>query len=92
MAKKKLTFEDALKQLETVVAKMEGGELPLEQCLDQYEKGVHLARFCLQELDGAQKRIEQLQKDAKGAFVLTPLEVEETEAEAGADDEGGARR
>ncbi len=74
MAKRKQTFEQSLKNLEEVVEKMESGELPLDKCLDQYEKGVKLAAFCARELDAAQQRIEKLQKDEKGEFATEPME------------------
>jgi exodeoxyribonuclease VII small subunit len=76
MARKKQSFEEALSELEQVVARMEEGELPLDQCLEQYEKGITLARFCARELDAAQKRIETLRKTADGAFATEPLDDE----------------
>jgi len=51
MTKKKQSFEESLAQLENVVGKMEGGEIPLDECIDLYEKGVKLADFCAKELE-----------------------------------------
>jgi exodeoxyribonuclease VII small subunit len=82
MARKKQTNEEALSELEDVVARMEEGELPLEKCLEQYEKGIRLAQFCTRELDAADKRIEVLRKSAEGDFVTEPLDTEEEDPSA----------
>ena len=59
-------FEDALKQLEDVVAKLEKGELSLEESLKLYEQGIALSRHCHQRLEEAEGKIELLLKDARG--------------------------
>jgi len=56
-------FETSLKKLETIVTKMEGGELSLEQALKQFEEGVALARQCQLVLSQAEQRVEQLMAD-----------------------------
>lgn len=53
-------FESALEQLEALVARLEKGELSLEESLEQYERGVELTRRCQQILDKAQQRVEKL--------------------------------
>jgi len=47
------TFEEALGQLETVVTRLEGGDLPLEEALGAFEDGVRLARMCAARLEDA---------------------------------------
>ncbi len=77
-------FETSLKKLEEIVKELEEGELTLEQSLERYEKGIHLARFCSTKLEEAEKRIEMLQKDeqgeplrdANGKVLQTPLDFE----------------
>ncbi|HEY6546774.1 MAG TPA: exodeoxyribonuclease VII small subunit [Vicinamibacteria bacterium] len=59
-------FEDALKELEDVVARLEKGELPLEDSLRLYERGIALARHCHVKLEEAEGKIELLMKDARG--------------------------
>jgi exodeoxyribonuclease VII small subunit len=54
------SFEEAYRELEATVKKMEGGDLTLEEALAAYEKGVRLARRCQAALDEAQLRVEQL--------------------------------
>jgi len=53
-------FETAITELETIVKKLEEGDLALEASLQLYERGVHLSRFCHARLEEAEKRIEIL--------------------------------
>lgn len=51
-------FEAAIAELETIVKKLEEGDLPLEASLQLYERGVQLSRFCHSRLEAAERRIE----------------------------------
>jgi exodeoxyribonuclease VII small subunit len=53
-------FEGAIAELEGIVKKLEDGDLPLEQSLVLYERGVQLSRFCHARLEEAERRIEIL--------------------------------
>jgi exodeoxyribonuclease VII small subunit len=53
-------FEAAIAELESIVKKLEEGDLPLEQSLALYERGVQLSRFCHARLEEAERRIEVL--------------------------------
>lgn len=53
-------YEAAVAELDTIVKKLEEGDLPLESSLQLYERGVHLARFCHARLEEAERRIEVL--------------------------------
>lgn len=53
-------FEAAIAELESIVKKLEEGDLPLEQSLQLYERGVHLSRFCHARLEETERRIEIL--------------------------------
>jgi exodeoxyribonuclease VII small subunit len=53
-------FEAAIAELETVVKKLEDGDLSLEASLALYERGVQLSRFCHARLEDAERRIEIL--------------------------------
>jgi exodeoxyribonuclease VII small subunit len=64
----KLTFEQALAELEKIVARMESGELSLEQSLAAHKRGLELARFCQQRLETAQQQVKVLEGD-----ILKPL-------------------
>ena len=70
-------FEAAIAELETIVKKLEEGDLPLETSLQLYERGVQLLRFCHAQLEQAEKRIEILNE--RGGLSPAP-------ADFGADD------
>ncbi|MBI2187832.1 MAG: exodeoxyribonuclease VII small subunit [Acidobacteria bacterium] len=53
-------FETAIAELESIVKKLEEGDLPLETSLQLYERGVQLSRFCHARLEEAEHRIEIL--------------------------------
>ncbi len=53
-------FEKSLQNLEKIVSKMESGELGLEESLEQFEKGIGLAKNCQDTLANAEFRVEQL--------------------------------
>jgi exodeoxyribonuclease VII small subunit len=53
-------FEAAIAELDSIVRKLEEGDLPLEQSLALYERGIHLSRFCHARLEDAERRIEIL--------------------------------
>ena len=53
-------FESALAELESLVKELEQGNLPLEQSLRLFERGVELSRYCHTRLDAAERRIEVL--------------------------------
>jgi exodeoxyribonuclease VII small subunit len=58
-----LSFEGALEQLEQTVARLEEGEMPLEEALELFESGVKLSRRCNETLGAAERRIEILVAD-----------------------------
>jgi len=55
---KQPTFEESLEALEAIVAKLEGGQLGLDDSLEQYEQGVKHLRSCYELLSAAERRIE----------------------------------
>jgi exodeoxyribonuclease VII small subunit len=68
-----LTFEAALKELETIVARLESGETPLQDAIDLYERGNALRARCAERLDAAQARIEAIRLDADGRATTQPF-------------------
>lgn len=54
------SFEEQLKTLETVVEKLERGDLPLEESLTLFEQGVEVSEACKKELDAAEGRVQVL--------------------------------
>ena len=63
-------FEAAIAELEAIVKKLEEGDLPLEQSLELYERGVQLSRFCHARLEDAERRIDIL--DERGELKPAP--------------------
>ncbi len=77
-------FESAFHKLESIVKKLEGEELPLDESLRLFEEGIGLSRFCHQRLEEVEKKIELILADAKGQPRTEPFESEgdgEDEAE-----------
>lgn len=75
------TFESALGELESIVRKLENGDLDLEESLKLFEKGVKLARECRERLTRAERRIEILMKGSDGKLSLEELQPDEREPE-----------
>ncbi len=73
-----LSFEAALRELETIVRQLESGEVPLEDSISLYEKGEKLRQLCQTRLDAAQSRIEKIVTGADGSPVATqPFDAQE---------------
>ena len=72
----KLTFEQAIDQLETIVKRLEEGKVPLEESVTMYERGEALKRRCEELLRQAEARVEKITLDASGKPAGTePLDV-----------------
>lgn len=61
-----MTFEEALRALEEVVRRLEGGEVPLDESITLYEEGERLRKLCQARLDAASARIEKIVAGADG--------------------------
>ncbi len=73
MAKKSPpSFEEALEELERIVAQMEQGEISLEDSLKAFERGIHLTRTCQQALQEAEQKVQQL-VEKNGTAQLEPF-------------------
>jgi exodeoxyribonuclease VII small subunit len=72
-------FESALAELDTIVRKMEEGDLSLEKSMELYERGLQLSRFCHSTLEAAERRVEILNErgEAKPAPVSLGLDEDE---------------
>ena len=55
------TYEDALSELERLVAAMESGQLPLDRLLDSYRRGAELLNFCRARLDAVEQQVKVLE-------------------------------
>ena len=73
---KKLTFETAIAELETIVKRLEEGKVPLEESVAIYERGEVLKRRCEELLAQAEARVNKLVLDASGKPTGTePLDI-----------------
>ncbi|MEM6916138.1 MAG: exodeoxyribonuclease VII small subunit [Verrucomicrobiota bacterium] len=80
-------FEDALYQLESLVREMESDQMPLEELIQNYEKGTHLFQLCEKRLEEAQGRIEIIRKNRNGENVVEPFGDSEPESPTESADE-----
>jgi exodeoxyribonuclease VII small subunit len=79
---KEAGFEQSLAELEALVAAMERGDMPLEEALRQFERGVQLTRACQAALQAARQKVQILQQSAAGAS-LAEFDATATEARGG---------
>lgn len=63
--KQEHSFEDSFKRLETILEKLEGEEVTLEETLKLYEEGLSLTKFCYDKLSNAELRIKEITKASK---------------------------
>ena len=81
-------FEKAFQELEEIVRRLEGEELPLDESLQLFERGIQLSRLCNQKLEEVEKKIELILADAKGQPVVKPFEEREEADDDAATEEG----
>ena len=67
------SFEESLKQLETIVAQLERGDLPLEDSIKLFEEGTRLSAECKKQLEEAEGKVEILIKQRDGAMKREPF-------------------
>ncbi|MCP1673742.1 exodeoxyribonuclease VII small subunit [Natronocella acetinitrilica] len=79
-AKEPLAFEQALKELESLVERMEQGELTLEESLRSFERGVELTRLCQRALKDAEQKVEILTTEGGGEPGVEDFEPEKPDA------------
>tara|TARA_B110000014_G_C19815737_1_gene423388 strand:+ start:144 stop:377 length:234 start_codon:yes stop_codon:yes gene_type:complete len=75
MTEKNINLEQSLKDLESLVAELETGELPLEEAMKKFENGIKLTRACQTALKEAEQKVEILLNDNK-TDTFAPLENE----------------
>ena len=61
----KLGFEESIKELSSIVGKIEQGQIPLQDSLQQYERGMTLIKHCRDILKRAEQRIEKITEEKK---------------------------
>jgi exodeoxyribonuclease VII small subunit len=58
--KEEISFEEAMKKLETIVEKLEAGDVPLEQAIDFYQKGMNLSKLCSDKLNNVEEKMVKI--------------------------------
>jgi len=71
----KMTFEQALSNLESIVKELEDEKIPLEDSIRKFEMGVRLSSHCLAKLNEAEKKIEELTKNDDGNLSVKDLKL-----------------
>lgn len=74
----KPTLETAMQRITEIVSEMEEGSLPLESLIVRYEEGVGLVKICQEKLDAAEKKIQMISRDARGAVEMKDFEGSES--------------
>ncbi|KAA8980699.1 MULTISPECIES: exodeoxyribonuclease VII small subunit [Gammaproteobacteria] len=74
------TFETSIQELESLVRKLEQGDMPLEESLKAFERGVQLTRSCQQSLRDAEQRVEQVIENSQGELETRPFPEDSSEA------------
>ena len=69
-----MTFEQALAELEQIVARLESGQAPLEDSIRMYERGAALKTHCETRLEAARLRVEKIVMSASGTPGVEPAE------------------
>jgi len=57
---KTITFEEAMEQLETIVERLEEGDVPLEEAISIYKKGMELSKLCHDKLKNVEEQLTQI--------------------------------
>ena len=73
MTAKKRTFESALERLGEIVEQLEGGEIALDESMKIFEEGGELVKYCLTQLEDAEKKVQKLKTNDKGELQLELL-------------------
>lgn len=63
MMEEKMTFEQAINELEKIVGRLESGDIPLEEALDIYQKGMQYSKFCHDRLKNAEDQLTKVLTD-----------------------------
>ena len=71
------SFEDAIRRLDAIVAKLEEDKLPLDEMLARYEEGVTLARYCGEKLEAAEQKVRLIAQKADGTVTLEEFDDRE---------------
>jgi exodeoxyribonuclease VII small subunit len=67
-----VSFETAMERLETIVSRLESGDVPLEQAIELFQQGMKLSHLCSKKLEQVERKIEMLVEE-NGSFAKKPF-------------------
>ena len=73
---KKLSFEDALTEMQDIVQRLESGQVKLEDAVESYARGAHLKQHCQAKLKEAQVKIDKIGFGPDGDIVTEPADMD----------------
>jgi exodeoxyribonuclease VII small subunit len=73
-------FEEQIKSLEEIVDKLEKGDLPLEESINLFEKGIALSNACREQVEAAEGKVQILLKQRNGEVKAEPFEKSKAES------------
>jgi len=76
MSGEKISFEDAVKELEEIVEKLENGEFSLDESIDFFQRGMELSKYCSKRLDEVERKISVLIEKDNGEMIEEPFKNE----------------
>ncbi|WP_249871957.1 exodeoxyribonuclease VII small subunit [Oceanobacillus saliphilus] len=71
-----ISFEEAMEKLETIVSKLEEGDVPLEKAINFYQEGMNLSKICGDKLKNVQEKMTQIMNEQGD---LQPFDIQEEE-------------
>ncbi|HAX18540.1 MAG TPA: exodeoxyribonuclease VII small subunit [Actinobacteria bacterium] len=77
MENKNLSFEEAMQKLEDIVNELEKEGITLEDAMNKFEEGVKLSEFCVNKLNEAEKKIEELTRTESGELKVSDIVIDE---------------
>ncbi len=77
MKDKNLNFEEAMEKLKEIVNELEEEGITLEDAMNKFEEGVKLSEFCINKLNEAEKKIEELTRSKNGELKVGEIKIEE---------------
>ena len=71
-----MSFEDALAELESIVRRLEGGQVKLDDAIQSYERGAQLKQHCEKKLNEAQQRVDRIVLAPDGSVTVEPAKLD----------------
>ncbi|MBU5594806.1 exodeoxyribonuclease VII small subunit [Amphibacillus sp. MSJ-3] len=74
MTEEEKSFEEAMSELEAIIKKLEEADVPLEEAISYYEKGMALSKLCDEKLTKVERQVANIVNDEG---IITPIKIEE---------------